>query len=108
MNAHEHYQAGQLNEALAAATAEVKQHPTDASRRGFLCELLCFAGDLDRADAQLDLMGHQDPQAMMGVGLFRHLLRAEQARRQFYSEGRLPEFLEQPSEVLRLHLEASI
>jgi type VI secretion system protein ImpE len=108
MNAHECYQAGQLKEAIAAATAEVKQHPADPSRRGFLCELLCFAGDLERADLHLDTLLNQEPQSAVGVNLFRQLVRAEQARQQFYSDGRLPEFLGLPSPVLKLHLEASI
>jgi type VI secretion system protein ImpE len=87
---------------------EVKKHAADATRRGFLAELLCFAGNWDRADLQLDTMGHADPQAMMGLSLFRHLVRAEQARQQFFAEGRLPEFLGEPSDILRMHLEASI
>ncbi len=107
-SASELYQAGQLDEAIAAATEEVKHHPTDINRRGFLAELLCFAGQWERADKQLDLVGHQDPQAALGAGLLRHLVRAEQARQQFYSEGHLPEFLESPSARHRLHLEASI
>jgi type VI secretion system protein ImpE len=108
MNAKEHYQAGNLAEAIAAATDEVKQHPRDVSRRGFLCELLCFAGDLERADLHLDTMAHQDPESMLGISMLRQVLRAEQARQQFYSEGRLPEFLEQPAPHLQCRLEASI
>src|SRR5262249_31933199 len=84
------------------------QHPTDRGIRGFLCELLCFSGDLERADRQLDALLHQDPEVMAGIGLFRQLIRAEQARQQFYTDGRLPEFLGQPSPVLRLHLEAAV
>jgi type VI secretion system protein ImpE len=108
MNAREYYEAGQLAEAIAALKAEVKENPADTSRRGFLCELLCFAGDLHRADLQLDAVATQDPQTQLGIGLFRHLVRAEQARQQFFAEGRLPEFLDLPSPQLRLHLEASI
>jgi type VI secretion system protein ImpE len=108
MKAREHYQAGELPEAIAAATEEVRNNPADAGPRGFLCELLCFAGELERADRQLDALGHQDPQAMMGISLYRHLIRAEQARRDFYADGRLPEFLDTPSPVLQLHLQASI
>src|SRR5687767_4968034 len=93
MPASEHYQAGRLREALAAATEEVKARPGDASLRGFFCELLCFAGELERADRQLDALGQLDPQQAMGVSLLRHLLRAEQARQQFHADGRLPEFL---------------
>jgi type VI secretion system protein ImpE len=108
MNAKELYQAGRLSDAIAEATRHVKQHPTDTSQRGFLCELLCFEGQWERADLQLDAIGQQDPQSMMGLSMFRQLIRAEQARQQFYSEGRLPEFLDKPSPCLEKHLEASI
>jgi type VI secretion system protein ImpE len=108
MNAREHYEAGDLPAAVAAALEEVKRAPTDAKRRWFLCELLCFAGDLERADKQLEVLGHQDPETLPVVGLFRQLVRAEQARQQFYAEGRVPEFLAPPTPVLRLHLEASV
>jgi type VI secretion system protein ImpE len=108
MLATELYQAGRLKEALVAATEEVKARPGEAGRRTLLCELLCFAGDLNRADLQLDALGGLDPAQAMGVSLLRHLVRGEQARGQFYAEGRLPEFLAKPSPELRLRLEASI
>jgi type VI secretion system protein ImpE len=108
MNGREHYQAGRLGEALTALRAEVKSAPADQSRRGLLCELLCFAGELERADTQLDTLAEQDPQGMVTIALFRQLVRAEQARQQFYAEGRLPEFLDQPTDHLKMHLEASI
>jgi type VI secretion system protein ImpE len=108
MNAKQHYQAGNLREAVAAALEEVKNHPGDAGKRGFLCELLCFAGDLERADRQLDVLAGQDPQAL-DVSLFRQLIRAEQARQEFYTDGRLPEFLDgEITPCLRLHLEAAV
>jgi type VI secretion system protein ImpE len=108
MSARECFEAGRLNDALTALRAEVKQAPSDQARRAFLCELLCFTDDLERADVQLDALGGLDPQGAVTVSLFRQLLRAEQARRQFYTEGRLPEFLDEPTPVLKLHLEASI
>ena len=108
MNAKQLYETGQLADAIAAAGDEVKHHPADAGKRMFLCELLCFAGQTDRADRQLDTLAQQDPKAMMEVATFRQILRAEQARQQFYAEGRLPEFLEPPSERLKRHLEASV
>ena len=108
MTPQELFKAGSLQEAITAATEEVKRHPADNSRRGFLCELLCFAGELQRADTLLDALGNQDPQAVLGVSLFRQVLRAEQARQDFYKEGRLPEFLDLPEPHLKLHLEASI
>src|SRR5690348_15435348 len=106
MNAHEQFDAGHLNDAVTAALEEVKKAPADTGKRGFLAELLCFTGDLERADKQLDALGHQDPKVMVGVALFRQLIRAEQARQQFYSEGRLPEFLNQEiTPEMRRHLE---
>jgi len=108
MTPSELFQAGKLTEAVDAALAEVKKHPTDTTRRGLLCELLCFAGQWERADKQLDAIGTQDPQAIVGLSLFRQLIRAEVARHQFFDEGRVPEFVSDPSPVLRSHLEASI
>lgn len=108
MTPSEHFQAGQLSEAIDAAVADVKKHPTDTSRRGLFCEMLCFTGEWERADKQLDTIGMQDPQAIVGLSMFRQLIRAEVARQQFYEEGRVPEFVGEPSTVLRLHLEASI
>lgn len=108
MSAHQRYQAGDLAGAVAEAVEEVKRNPTDPDRRGLLCEFLAFAGELDRADAQLDALSHQSPEIALGVSLLRQLVRAETARRQFFAEGRLPEFLDPPPEHVRLALEASI
>lgn len=103
-----HYREGRLAEALTQATQDVKSRPSDAAARGFLCEMLCFNGDIDRADAQLDTIAQLDAKNVMAISLFRHLLRGEQARNQFYREGRVPEFLKQPSEELKKRLQASI
>ena len=108
MNTQEFYEAGQLDEAVNAAVAEVKQHPADAGKRTLLAELLCFTGDLERADKQLDAVGQTDPDAMIVISMFRHLLRAETARREFYDQGHVPEFVDKPSEEMQLRLEASI
>lgn len=108
MNAKQLYEAGQLDEAIAAVAAEVKQAPTNTAARNLLCELLCFAGQWERADKQAEAIGLDDPRAAMAVTLLRHLIRAETARHDFYERGRVPDFLEPPSPRLRLHLEASI
>ena len=56
MNAQELFQAGKLNEAVQALGAELRDNPTDVRRRTFLFELLCFAGEYDRAEKQLDVL----------------------------------------------------
>src|SRR5262245_37494978 len=108
MNAHELYRAGKLQEAIVAQSEDVKRNAADAARRGFLCELYCFTPDLEKVDRQLDAIAGLDVEAAVGVSLWRQILRAEQHRRQFWTEGRLPEFLEQPSPALRLYLEAAV
>jgi len=108
MDAKDLYATGRLAEAIEAAGADVKRRPGDVGKRAFLAELLCFAGQFDRADKQFEAILQQDPQAAMEIATLRQLLRAEQARQQFYQEGRLPEFLDQPNDRLKRHLEASI
>ena len=102
------YYAGRLQDALAAVTDKVKQKPTDLSSRGFLIELLCFQGELERADRQLEALSQQDPTLAVGVALVRQLIRAEQARQQFFSDGRMPEFLGLPNPLMQQVLQASI
>jgi type VI secretion system protein ImpE len=53
------FQAGRLEETIAAVSAEMKSNPTDVRRRTFLFELLCFSGDYDRAEKQLALLADQ-------------------------------------------------
>ena len=65
--ARELFDAGKLREAIDAATAEVKASPTDTRRRTFLFELLCFAGEWDRAEKQIDVIGQQSVQAALAV-----------------------------------------
>jgi type VI secretion system protein ImpE len=107
-SARDLYSAGRLADAIEAATAEVRGRPTDQSARGFLAELLCLNGDVERADKQLDVLGTQDDKALPALVQIRHVLRAEQARQQFFNEGRVPEFFDQPSSAMRHCLEASI
>jgi type VI secretion system protein ImpE len=106
--AREYFEAGRLQEAIQAMNAEVKSHPTDGNRRGFLAELLCLAGNLERADTQFDAMMQQEPKLAVGISLIRQLIRGEQARRQFFAEGRAPELVGTPPEYLKRAIEASI
>jgi len=96
------YEAGDIAGAVAAATAAVKARPTDTAARGFLCELLCFQGVIERVDKHLDLLVDQQPDLAPGLALFRQILRGEAARREVFDEGRAPEFVGPPPEhVLR-------
>ena len=68
MTARDLFQAGRLNEAVQALGSELRNDPTDAQRRTFLFELLCFAGEYDRAEKQLDILADLSKEA--GVGLY--------------------------------------
>jgi type VI secretion system protein ImpE len=102
------FKAGKLDEAVAAAGAAVKKTPGDLAARVLLAELLLFTGNYERTDVILDAATGIDPEAVIVVAEFRQLLRAEIARRQYWRDGRLPEFLGQPSETQRLLLAASV
>ena len=107
MNAKQLFDAGNLQGAIDALTQEVKAAPTDPQQRTFLFELLCFAGELERAGRQLDVVGHQDALAEPAAQVYRNILHAEQLRRRTFSDGLKPEFLLDPPGYVRLHLEAA-
>ncbi|MGD0566989.1 MAG: type VI secretion system accessory protein TagJ [Candidatus Sulfotelmatobacter sp.] len=90
MNAQELYRAGRLTEALSALSAEVRDSPTDARRRTFLFELLCFAGEYARADKQLEVLAQGGPTSEIGVILYRSALFAERQRQDLFAHGEYP------------------
>jgi len=90
MNPQELYRAGRLSEAIKALGAELRDNPTDTLRRTFLFELLCFAGEYERADKQLEVLGQAGPESEMGVMLYRSALYAERQRQDLFEHGELP------------------
>jgi len=108
MDARQLYREGRLEEAIQAMNEEVRKNPADVSQRGFLSELLCIAGNLDRADALLETVTNQAPKAGVGAALVRHLIRAERSRQELFFQGRVPDLLADPSPSMRLRLEATV
>jgi type VI secretion system protein ImpE len=102
------FHEGKLDAAIAAANAAVRGEPAKLAHRILLAELLLFAANLERADVILDAAGRVDPTAAVAVAEFRQLLRAETARRQQQSDGRVPEFLGEPAPTLRAALAARV
>ena len=90
MNPKELYQAGRLNDAIKALSAELRDNPTDIRRRTFLFELLCFAGEYERADKQLEVLAEAGPESEMGVLVYRSALFAERQRQDMFSRGEFP------------------
>jgi type VI secretion system protein ImpE len=83
-------QEGHLTEAIESLGAELRSNPTDAQRRTFLFELLCFAGEYDRAEKHLDLLAGAGQQATMGALVYRSAIHAERTRRHMFLEGDYP------------------
>jgi type VI secretion system protein ImpE len=86
MTANELFRAGKLKEAVQSATDEVRQNPLDVKRRSFLFELLCFAGDFDRAGKQLEVLGQGGQQAELGALLLRAAIHSERERQDFFQK----------------------
>lgn len=90
MNPQELYRAGRLTDAIKALSAELRDNPTDVRRRTFLFELLCFAGEYERADKQLEVLSQAGPESEMGVLLYRSALFAERQRHDLFERGEFP------------------
>jgi len=84
MTARELFQAGKLKEAIQSLGSELRDHPTDAKRRTFLYELLCFSGDFGRAEKHLSLLASASPDAEVGALLYRSAMAAERKREAFF------------------------
>src|SRR3954463_11087112 len=91
MQARQLFQSGRLDEAIEALGAEVRDNPTDAQRRSFLFELLCFAGQFDRAEKQLSVLGSGGRDAEMGALLYHAALHAERLRQDMFEKESFPE-----------------
>lgn len=94
MNAQELFRAGKLADALKALSAEVRDNPADARKRTFLFELLCFAGDFERADKQLEVLAQAGPSSEIGVLLYRSAVYAERQRQDLFTKGEYPRLTE--------------
>ena len=105
---HDHLTAGRLDAALAAARDVVKAKPSDLEARWLLAELLVLGGELERADQQLDTLMNLEPRASVTAVPLRQLIRAETARREFFSAGRVPELLDGVDAGLKARLEAFV
>lgn len=92
--------AGDLSGAVETALNAVKAKPTDVTARTFLFELACFSGDWERAEKQLDVIGHQDNNAMIGSLIFRQNLKAERDRLRLFSDSQKPEFIMTPPDYV--------
>jgi type VI secretion system protein ImpE len=93
------YKEGKLTDAIASLNTEVRDRPGDVQRRTFLFELLCFAGEYDRASKQLKVLSRDNPDTTMGVLAFERVLECEAERGEMFAKGRFAESVVEPRPV---------
>ena len=80
MNAEQLFRAGKLNEAISALGSLLRDRPDDLKNRTFLFELLCFAGEFERAEKQLNIIeeaGKKESEKASASAILQTLVRAD-------------------------------
>jgi type VI secretion system protein ImpE len=91
MDVEQLYRAGKVKEAIVALSADLRNDPSNRKARTFLFELLCFAGEYDRAEKQLGMLeesGNKD--SLIGTVLYRGALNAERTRQDMFERKTYP------------------
>ena len=84
------FEAGRVSEAISALGSWLRDHPEDVPRRTFLFELLCFAGQYDRAEKQLSVLSQGSKEAQLGATLYYAALHAERERNELFRKQAFP------------------
>lgn len=100
------FEAGRLDDAIAAQIQAVKTDAGNEAKRLFLFELAVFAGQWDRAGRQLDAINYPDAERNANVAAYRALLDAEKQRAAVLASGERPEFLIDPPADTERRVEA--
>lgn len=91
MNAEQLFKAGKLSEAISALNAQLRDNPSDSKSRTFLFELLCFNGDYDRAEKQLNILEEEGSKdSFLGTLLYKAALHAERLRDEMFEKKTYP------------------
>lgn len=91
------YEAGRLDDAITELSGRLRESPLDSRSRTFLFELLCFAGDFDRAEKHLNFLADQSPDAQMGAFFLRTAIHASRERLEMFETGSFPSLGEPPA-----------
>jgi type VI secretion system protein ImpE len=84
MEARALFREGQLDAAIEALNADLRDDPTDVRRRTFLFELLCFSGAYERAEKQLSIIAQGGQEAALGALLYQSALHGERVRQEMF------------------------
>ncbi|WP_404343652.1 type VI secretion system accessory protein TagJ [Pseudoalteromonas mariniglutinosa] len=106
---HELIKNGNLSDALNLCATQLQDDPLNFDVRSTYSELLCVNGELDKADKQLDFMVQKNPELAVGAVNLRHLIRAQQARFDFYQGKAVPKLFHDSNELdeafLAMHID---
>lgn len=89
-DARQLYEEGRLGDAIEALADGLREDPGDVRGRTFLFELLCFAGEFERARKQLDAVAASDPEQQMTTAWYQEALHAIEQREEMFDGGDLP------------------
>lgn len=87
MTAKQLFEQGKVREAIKELTSYLRDHPADAAQRTFLFELLCAAGEYDRARKQLGVLAQGGAETEMGAVLYYSALNAEKLRNDTFEKA---------------------
>ncbi len=96
--AEEHIQNGNLAEARAELQSGIRENPSNPAYRVFLFQLLCVAGDWERALTQLNVAADLDSSALLMAQAYRELLNCEVYRSEVFSGKRAPLMFGEPKQ----------
>jgi type VI secretion system protein ImpE len=92
MDAQTLLKAGKLTEAISALTAYLRDNPTDVKNRTFLFEMLCFTGEYDRAEKQLNVVEQEGKKdSFLGTLLYKAALLGEKTRQEMFETKTFPQ-----------------
>ncbi len=101
-------EAGQLRPAIERLNGVLRGAPTDHASRANLAELLCLAGEFDRAEAQLATLSQQTVDRPVALARLRHLIRAAVAREAWFNQGAVPALLAEPTPGQRAAIDLAL
>lgn len=91
MDPQELFRAGKLSEAISALNEALRNDPSNQKQRTFLFELLCFSGDYDRAEKQLNILEQEGSKdSFLGTLLYKAALNAEKTRQEMFETKTYP------------------
>ena len=106
MSAVDALQNVDVDAALEALFDEVRSQPDQAKHRIFLFQLLCVAGQWDRALTQLNVAHELDPAAAMMANAYQEILRCEAFRAKVFAGTHTPLVFGDPAPWIAQRLEA--